>query len=390
MCVADDRRKGLASRLVTGGDKLRLKGRIYVKHISSVVDTSVPGDFSLTINMQDEKEDLDKFILTFTDLQSLNVWKGQINLLVDSLRLPSSSAAAPSSRMNRSQGLMGSPSGDSSYSEFSDTSTRTGSSNFSTFTRTTTSSAPAFSSTIREEKSIELRRFNSSEGPYSPITSVAGASSMREYTSLDLMLILAIGPTDLQVKILKETLDFLLHTVGPKTRISVITYSTAEGAHGVLRKTPFVALGRSTARFEAIIAELGAAKSEHLQVHKEDRVNLVSAVNLAYDGILQRKSKSALSGIVLVHDGKEVATKQQMDLVMARAENAKCVSIDPPSGRDADRAQCADPRCWMGQVARSLDALGAQQSHQGHVHVCARVLRPRTSHHFSSDGELTT
>jgi len=57
--------------------------------------------------------------------------------------------------------------------------------------------------------------------------------------------------------------------------------------------------------------------------HQEERVNVVTACNLALDIVLQRKTKSALTGMILLNDGRDGAQKQQMDLVMARAEAAK-------------------------------------------------------------------
>lgn len=60
-----------------------------------------------------------------------------------------------------------------------------------------------------------------------------------------------------------------------------------------------------------------------LQEHQEERVSVVTACNLALDIVLQRKTKAALSGIIVVNDGRGDANKQQMDLLLARAEAAK-------------------------------------------------------------------
>jgi hypothetical protein len=47
---------------------LRLKGRIYARHIRQVSDTSTAGELSLTIDVEDER--LDSFILVFPDRAS--------------------------------------------------------------------------------------------------------------------------------------------------------------------------------------------------------------------------------------------------------------------------------------------------------------------------------
>jgi len=62
LCVSDDAKKGIG-RMMDGlhsspsGDKLRLKGRVYIRHISRVEDTShsatpdSDGEYTLTITM---------------------------------------------------------------------------------------------------------------------------------------------------------------------------------------------------------------------------------------------------------------------------------------------------------------------------------------------------
>ena len=59
---------------------LRLKGRIYIRHIKQVTDTSVSGEMSLTIDMEDER--LDSFILIFKERSSLETWRSHIQSLV--------------------------------------------------------------------------------------------------------------------------------------------------------------------------------------------------------------------------------------------------------------------------------------------------------------------
>ena len=335
LCVTDDRAKG-APR---GADEktLRLKGRVYVRHIKEILDTSSGqfGDYSVTIKMNDEG--LDSFVIVFKDSTSLNVWKSQIELLVERNRKgsPTAPPPAPSSGMGRSHTLSSSKSTDSIISDGSDASSRKSmhSAHFSNYTRTTSSSAPPFSPTIREEASIELRRFNSTSprilsGFYPHKSTIAPPLPIaREFVPLDLMLILSIGPTTLQLNILKNTLEFLINNVGARTRISLVTYCAGDDGEGDLRRTPFIAIGTTEgkARLEGIVNRLGerGVVEGGMIVHPEESVNVVSAVNLALDVILQRKAKSALTGIVLLNDGKDGAHKQQMDLVMMRAEVAK-------------------------------------------------------------------
>ncbi|KAJ3491646.1 hypothetical protein NLI96_g560 [Meripilus lineatus] len=80
---------------------LRLKGRIYIRHIRQVTDTSVSGEMSLTINMEDER--LDSFILIYKDRSSLETWKAHIHSLVAVYQSQHSQAAHLSSNSSNSQ-----------------------------------------------------------------------------------------------------------------------------------------------------------------------------------------------------------------------------------------------------------------------------------------------
>ncbi|GAA5865462.1 hypothetical protein JCM8547_001252 [Rhodosporidiobolus lusitaniae] len=344
LCVTDDRLKAvnkLGDSSAGKDSKLRLKGRVYLRHVSGVkVD-----DLSLTITMEDDT--VAEFVVVFKDRTNLEVWKGQIeNLLNRSSRQQQSPAGS-----SFSSGQVGRVKSDASSEQ-----SRLTSSAFSGYTRTTSSSVGPFGAAIQEEDETcdEFGRFaaatangpgyassikSSSVGSYTP-SNVGGSrlhpaaahnilNTPRSFTSLDLMLILSVptnGPTALKTGILKNALEFLVQQVGPRTRISVVTFSAGEGARGVLRKTPFIAVGKPDGkkRLERVVEELGCEQEDLTSMvpHTEERVSVVTACNLALDIILQRKARSALTGMVLLNDGRDGAQKQQMDLVMARAEAA--------------------------------------------------------------------
>ncbi|KPV78524.1 uncharacterized protein RHOBADRAFT_33211 [Rhodotorula graminis WP1] len=365
LCVTDDRRRA-ASKAISptstssggdgGGDKLRLKGRVYVRHIRSVADTSRGGDdLSLTIIMNDDA--LAEFVMLFKERTSLEVWRGQIEHLVAQNRRamsPPSSAAFPetpaSASMHHQLRDRKDVLSDISSSDQSNLTT------FSGYSRTTTTSVGPSASVILEEDEGAMDEFgrfaelsapgygDANTSPYGSSSSVqqqqqqqrgayAGAvsslDSPRSFTPLDLMLILSIPPPGtgtLKLDILKNALEFVVAHVGPRTRLSIVTYSSGEGARASLRKTPFVAVGKldGRARLDQVVRELGCAPEglTSMLEHQEERVNVVTACNLALDIVLQRKVKSALTGMVLLNDGRDGAQKQQMDLVMARCEAA--------------------------------------------------------------------
>lgn len=405
MCVADDKRKGLgklADAVSGNSDKLRLKGRVYVRHIRNVVDTSRDDDLSLTITMSDDA--VAEFVMLFKERTSLEVWKAQIEHLVLGHSQPSPPPPPPATpRVTRSASSSEArkysipPPGGDSLSESSSIPSSLGHapSDFSAYTRTTSSSLAPLSALIRDgddacdqfgqfahehqqnqpgyasssllaaspsARSLDSTRRGGGGGTRSPLDHLAP----RQFTPLDLMLIVSVpsaqslGPTSLKLGIVRNSLEFVVAHVGPRTRVSLVAYTTGEGPRGALLQTPFLAVGKaeSRARLERAIAELGttATPAEAAMVeHVEERVNVVTACNLALDIVLQRKvrlapvlcfflllpsslvarceltspcrsvrqSKSALTGMVLVNDGRDGAQKQQMDLVMARAEAAK-------------------------------------------------------------------
>ncbi|BGP12691.1 hypothetical protein JCM10213_008829 [Rhodosporidiobolus nylandii] len=341
LCVTDDKRKGLAKLAdsVSGNnDKLRLKGRVYLRHVARIVDTSHGRDLSLTITMTDDA--VASFVMLFRERASLDMWKTQIEKLL-AVHSP-----LGSSYSSGQPGLAGRAPSDISSS---DQSRMTG---FSNYTRTTsTSLAPSGSVILEEDETAdEFGRFAAPNGPgyasssksstigsYTPSAGGrlhAGSSQNvlnqpRTFTPLDLMLILSVptsGPTALKTGILKNALEFLISHVGPRTRLSIVTYSQGDGARGVLRKTPFIAVGKADGkkRLEKVIEELGCDAEDLTSMipHQEERVNVVTACNLALDIILQRKAKSALTGMILINDGRDGAARAQMDLVQARTEAA--------------------------------------------------------------------
>lgn len=260
----------------------------------------------------------------------LEVWRSQIQALIDHHRPP-----LPNSNTKTSLATSGSR----RDSVFSNETNRSTQSSFSRNTKATTAtsisnagSGPVPSGAIPPVPTLKKSLASLSNAvldwtPPDPAT----------FVPIDLMLVLSVpranssnGPSSngLKLRLIKSTLDFIIHAVGPRARISIVAYSTGDSTTSSLRKTPWLATGRSDgmSRLEQAVAELAG---EHSARHddglvtvdpKEEKVTVASAVNLALDIMLQRTSKSTTSGMIVLNDSKDGAQKQQIDLVLARTD----------------------------------------------------------------------
>lgn len=68
------------------------------------------------------------------------------------------------------------------------------------------------------------------------------------------------------------------------------------------------------------------------------------------------QAKSALTGMIIVNDGRDGAQKQQMDLVMARAEAAKYVLTFATFGLSRHGTDLSNPSSAASRYTRSATA----------------------------------
>nr|XP_031861524.1 uncharacterized protein CI109_003128 [Kwoniella shandongensis]KAA5528596.1 hypothetical protein CI109_003128 [Kwoniella shandongensis] len=322
ICVSEERKSGLRGifssaasvRSDNSGSShhrgvLKLKGRIYIKHVRSVIDTSTAGELSLTISMQDET--LDSFILTFRDRGSHETWRTTILRLQEEARGNQQSKAAK---------LMGpgapSPAPLAPSQSFGD---------LTSPSSATYSSGTPFSSTFGPASPLPNSELTSGDLAYNqPLGPV--------HTPIDLVIVLSLpAPSSstqlpLKVKLMKSSLQFVLALLGPRDRISLVTCEM--GLNGIVRKTPFLSTTRyeSRKRLEAFVETLGTGRKDkddfEVSVGQDERLDVVTAVNVALDVVLQRKAKNPLSGMILISDTSDIIKRAQMDLVTARLDAA--------------------------------------------------------------------
>lgn len=361
ICVIEEKKRSLGRLLSSGSASfgetpsvaqqtkgvLRLKGRIYIRHIKQVTETSVSGELSLTIDMEDER--LESFILIFKDRSSLETWRAHIAELVASFHAPPRTIAdtdefgvPPTTAGNRVQRILSGSTGSDVTSQ-SDSLLAQGSSRSTMSSSTSHGSRLAqgvdskSSLTQQQQQHDDYTEHTHTPALVSPHLSAGPSNSLPAlpHTPLDLILVVSLPPPNaiqstaaLKHRVIKAALDFTIASLGPKDRLSLVTFEVGTG--GRVRKTPFLCPGRAQghlrlAKFVNGIGVQDDAAEDEFVVHttKGEKTDVVTAVNHGLDVVLQRKSRNPISGMMLVSDAADSTRRAQMDLVLARAEAAK-------------------------------------------------------------------
>ncbi|KAG9088359.1 hypothetical protein FRC06_002076 [Ceratobasidium sp. 370] len=361
ICVLEEKKKSLGRLLASGNSAsfdaaslassaspgfanksvLRLKGRIYIRHIKRLLDTSVAGELSLTIDMEDER--LESFILIFRDRASLEEWRATIQTLVNAQHAASNLVIQDLVEFGAPTGQSGPNRGTRARSAATTASSLGTESLLNSGPRSTVSSSssgPANAYT----KPPELPQQQHYLGPsphVSPHVSAGPSNTLPPlpHAPMDLIAVVSLpapnahaSTAQLKLRVIRTTLDFLVASLGPRDRLALVTFQA--GKNGRVRKTPFLSLGKpgSVARLSGFIESTAARTGEEnfndgldefwVKTGKDEVVDVVTAVNHGLDSVLQRKQKNPISGMVLVCDAADSSRKPQMDLLMARTEAA--------------------------------------------------------------------
>ncbi|KAJ3994825.1 Pleckstrin homology domain-containing protein [Lentinula boryana] len=354
---------------------LRLKGRIYVRHIKQVTASSAAGEMSLTIDMEDE---LASFILIYKDRTTLEAWRNTVQALVNMFQSQNPSYQQPPPEDNRALEMeefggnskamrMLSGSTSTTVSSGVDSLLQNGSS------RSTMSSSTSHGSVLQQSQrpqmhqklttlgeDDEMSQYDSPTGLVTPYTSSGPSNSLTPLThpAMDLIMVISLPPPNsspstaqLKLRVIKATLDFIIASLGTRDRLSLVTFEVGLG--GRVRKTPFLSVskGQSKGRLEKFVEELSARPTSDpdgigmghndefsVRVSKDEKTDVVTAVNHGLDVVLQRKARNSVSGMVLVSDASDTTRRAQMDLVLARAEAANVPIHSFGYGRSHDPA----------------------------------------------------
>jgi hypothetical protein len=302
-----------------GQGELKLKGRIYLRHVKKIVDSSVSGELSLTIVMVDEN--MDSFILTFKDRGAHETWRRTLSAIVEEARDGHSGYRPESSSKIAKLMGDGAPMPRSASGPLSAAS-------INMMSPTSTFSGPP-DSAVSSTFTSPMARGESSPGDLAYVAPLAP-----QHTPVDLVIILSLPAPNpnqgsalpLKTKLIKSSMAFLLALMGPKDRIALV--SCEMGVNGAVRKTPFLNTTRpeSRRRLENFVEQLGTGNQDDVEnqvpVGPEEKMDVVTAVNVALDVVLQRKQKNPLGGMILISDTSDSIKRAQMELVTARLDAA--------------------------------------------------------------------
>ncbi|ODN81110.1 hypothetical protein L202_03203 [Cryptococcus amylolentus CBS 6039] len=331
VCAQEEKRSGFRQIFSSGGGGgsmrsdhsgqsgkgmvLRLKGRIYLRHVTAVLDQSTPSELALNISMGDDHPD--SFVLTFRERGSFETWKSTIGRMMEEAKGKRGGGGAGKIL---GPGMPGSFTNMVSPQHSPYTPASAAFSMSSPSTSTVQELPPSFSSTQGSTSDLAYTT------PLAPV-----------HTPLDLVLVVSLSAfapgqsLPLKVKLVRQSLEFTLALLGVNDRVSLV--SCEMGSNGTLRKTPFLSpyLPHSRQRLEAFIETLGQGRPEEYEeggdefevpVGRDERLDVVTAINAALDVVLQRKAKNPLSGMVVISETADGLRKTQMDLVTARLDAA--------------------------------------------------------------------
>jgi hypothetical protein len=258
--------------------KCTLKGSILIKKHLNQVEHS-PDDFILTLSLS--VAELPSFHLQFPDRSALELWR---RALMD-IRMD-----FPMSR--------GMPDYDQDHSGTEEDDyrrpKRVSSVNSSYGAARSTMTAPTEYTSSRASPP-EPRLTGSIHVPIDVVVVIPVSSSMQ----------------GLKINLLRDTLRFLVHNLGERDRMGLVTFGSSGGGVPIVGMT-----GKAWRDWPKVLDSVRPVGQKSL------RADVVDGANVAMDLLMQRKSSNPLASILLISDSS-TSDVESVDFVISRAEAAK-------------------------------------------------------------------
>lgn len=117
----------------------------------------------------------------------------------------------------------------------------------------------------------------------------------------------------LKITLLRDSLKFLVHNMGPRDRLGLVTFGSSGGGVPLVGMTT-----KSWGGWNKILNSIRPVGQKSL------RADVVEGANVAMDLLMQRKSANPVSTILLISDSS-TSDPESVDFVVSRAEAAKYV-----------------------------------------------------------------
>lgn len=144
------------------------------------------------------------------------------------------------------------------------------------------------------------------------------------HVPLDLVVVIPVSSSmqGLKITLLRDALRFLVHNLGPRDRMGLVTFGSSGGG------VPLVGMTTKTWNgWNKILNSIRPVGQKSL------RADVVEGANVAMDLLMQRKFSNPISTILLISDSS-TSDPESVDFVVSRAEAAKCVHPFHPRIRE--------------------------------------------------------
>jgi len=132
---------------------------------------------------------------------------------------------------------------------------------------------------------------------------------------LDIVVVIPVSSSmqGLKINLLRDTLKFMVHCLGERDRMGLVTFGSSGGGVPLVSMT-----GKTWSGWSKIIQSIRPVGTKSL------RADVVEGANVAMDLLMHRKSSNPIASILLISDSSTSDT-DVVDFVVSRAEAAKCV-----------------------------------------------------------------
>ncbi|GAB7366822.1 hypothetical protein MBLNU230_g0994t2 [Neophaeotheca triangularis] len=133
------------------------------------------------------------------------------------------------------------------------------------------------------------------------------------HVPLDIVVVIPVSSSmqGLKINLLKDTLRFLVSSLGERDRMGLVTFGSAGGGVPLVSMT-----GKNWKGWSKVLESIRPTGQKNM------RADVVEGANVAMDLLMQRRSANPLSSILLISDSA-TSDAESVDFVVSRAEAAK-------------------------------------------------------------------